>query len=237
MLTDTGTALSKTIQKYTKAPYNHVSIALDENLNELYSFGRRHPKNPLYGGFVKEDVLYGTYSYYPKTTCQIYELKVNDKQYKKIERIIGNFKNKERQYIYNLIGLFGVVVKRPIEVEYAYFCSQFVGEVLRRSGINLIDKPSGLIQPNDFINNENLQMVYEGLLNNYEPIKKYKVLITNKGRRSFRKDIIKPIYNGIKLNYYREISMPVRNELINPTKLKVKNNIKKLTEIFDDSED
>ena len=47
--------LSKAIQCYTKETYNHVSIALDKDLNNTYSFGRKKMSNPLIGGFVKED--------------------------------------------------------------------------------------------------------------------------------------------------------------------------------------
>ena len=41
LLTHTGTILSKAIKLYTSHEYTHVSIALDEKLDRLYSFGRR----------------------------------------------------------------------------------------------------------------------------------------------------------------------------------------------------
>lgn len=50
MLTNTGTLFTKLIQGYTKAPYNHASISFNRELSELYSFGRKHPANPLNGG-------------------------------------------------------------------------------------------------------------------------------------------------------------------------------------------
>ena len=40
ILTHTGTMLSKIIKKYTKDEFSHVSIALDKELNRMYSFGR-----------------------------------------------------------------------------------------------------------------------------------------------------------------------------------------------------
>lgn len=39
-------------------PLNHVSIALDRELTEVYSFGRKQPDNPFIGGFVKEDIFF-----------------------------------------------------------------------------------------------------------------------------------------------------------------------------------
>lgn len=79
LLTDTGTLFTKSIKKYTKAPYNHASIAFDPTLKEMYSFGRKNPSNPINGGFVKEDVYTGTYSKYPDTTCVIYKLEVSNR--------------------------------------------------------------------------------------------------------------------------------------------------------------
>ena len=43
VLTHTGTTLSKIIKTYTKDEFSHVSIALDNKLQEMYSFGRLHP--------------------------------------------------------------------------------------------------------------------------------------------------------------------------------------------------
>ena len=54
VLTDTGTLLSKAIGMYTRKDLNHTSIAFDEQLNEMYSFGRKQRHNPFVGGFVKE---------------------------------------------------------------------------------------------------------------------------------------------------------------------------------------
>lgn len=38
ILTHTGTLLSKIIKMYTKDEYSHVSISLDSELEEMYSF-------------------------------------------------------------------------------------------------------------------------------------------------------------------------------------------------------
>lgn len=91
LLTNTGTLFTRVIQTYTKAPYNHASISFDRELTELYSFGRKHPSNPLNGGFVKEDIQTGTYSKYPNTTCVIYELQVTEREVEKMKRVLHIF--------------------------------------------------------------------------------------------------------------------------------------------------
>ncbi len=172
LLTDTGTLFTKSIKKYTKAPYNHASISFDSELNELYSFGRKHPNNPINGGFVKEDIFQGTYSKYPDTTCVIYRLRVTSRNIEKMKRVLNVFKRSRHKFLYNLLGVFGVSLNEPIEFSNSYFCSQFVAEILQRSGIKLWDKLPALITPEDFRTHPDLHLMYEGKLVDYKPLKR-----------------------------------------------------------------
>lgn len=170
VLTDTGTVFTKTIKKYTKAPYNHASLSLDAELIEMYSFGRKHPKNPIYGGFVREDVFKGTYAHYPETTCAIYKLEISEREKQKIRRMIKAFEKRSKKMTYNLLGVLGISVKEAVEIDGSYFCSHFVYDVLHRSGIRFWDKLPALVEPNDFREIEQLELIYEGKLFEYPPI-------------------------------------------------------------------
>ncbi|HZG58123.1 hypothetical protein [Paenibacillus sp.] len=170
LLTNTGTLFTKSIQTYTKAPYNHASISFDRELTEMYSFGRKNPNNPLNGGFVREDVKTGTYSKYPNTTCVIYELEVTEREVEKMKRVLRLFIRRRGRFLYNLLGVFGVALNEPIEFSNSYFCSQFVAEMLQRSGIRLWNKLPALVTPDDFRGHERLRLVYEGKLSEYPPI-------------------------------------------------------------------
>lgn len=171
LLSDTGTMFTKTVKQFTQAPYNHASICFDEGMCELYSFGRKKPHNPLYGGFVREDVCLGTYRYFPQTTCAIYKIEVTRRTVERTRRVIRTFKINQKKYRYNIAGLLGILFNYPIELATSYFCSQFVAEVLKRAGMPLWDKSSALVTPDDFRNSPNLELVYEGKLFDYEPIK------------------------------------------------------------------
>ena len=56
VLTYTGTVISKMIKGYTKDEFCHSSIALDLELNEMYSFGRKYTFTPIFAGFVHEHI-------------------------------------------------------------------------------------------------------------------------------------------------------------------------------------
>ena len=66
VISQTGTLLSRILKQITDAEYNHASISLSRDLERMYSFGRRHPYNPFWGGFVIESPSTGTFKRFPK---------------------------------------------------------------------------------------------------------------------------------------------------------------------------
>ena len=88
VLTHSGTALSKIIKGFTKDEFSHVSISLDKELNEMYSFGRLNPYNPFWGGFVHEYIDKGTFKRFYKTRSKIYSLNITEEQYEYKKNII-----------------------------------------------------------------------------------------------------------------------------------------------------
>lgn len=53
LLTRTGTKFSTIIHRVTKYEYTHASIALDKELNQLYSFGRKKYDTSIYSWICK----------------------------------------------------------------------------------------------------------------------------------------------------------------------------------------
>ena len=110
VLTHTGTTLSRIIKYYTKEKYIHVSIGLDSDLKELYSFGRLNPYNPYKGGFIHEELNKGTFARFRNTIGAVYSLKLTAEQYEKINCLIKTMKLNKDKYKFNIIGLFLVSI-------------------------------------------------------------------------------------------------------------------------------
>ena len=180
MLTFTGTTLSRAIRIYTRNDYSHTSIALDAGLSEMYSFGRKRPKNPFIGGFIKEKIDDGVYKRFCNTECIVYSMDVTLEQYEKVKEIIRGFEEEQDKYRYNFLGVLAVAFKMSLERKYYYFCSQFVSEVLERSGIFNFEGEFTMIKPADIQNLDKLNVVYRGLLRNY----------INSNELSFNTDVI-----------------------------------------------
>lgn len=170
LLTDTGTWFSRMIKLYTGFPYNHASIALDEELNHLYSFGRKVYVNPFSGGFIKESMNSGVFLHQQQTRCALYKLTVNKEQYDAILNVIYQFESFAAHYKYNLLGIFAIALNKKIKRDNAFTCSQFVATVLEESGINTLDKSPELIRPDDFVHLPNVELIYEGKLHEYHSV-------------------------------------------------------------------
>jgi hypothetical protein len=165
LLTDTGTVLTKMIKLYTKKPHNHASIALDDELWNVYSFGRKRPSNPFLAGFVRENIRGGIFR---KADCAIYCCTISEEQYETICRKIREIEANKSDYRYNLLGLFAVMFNMEFDRKNAFFCSHFVAALLEECGVEINKrKPLSLVTPDDIKKSASLELVYEGKLSSY----------------------------------------------------------------------
>ena len=81
VISQTGTVLSRILKRVTGAEYNHASLSLSPDLKKMYSFGRRHPYNPFWGGFVIESPHAGTLRRFSNTTAVILAVEITEERY------------------------------------------------------------------------------------------------------------------------------------------------------------
>ena len=165
VLTYTGTILSKIIKIYTKAEYSHVSISLDKRLNKMYSFGRLNPYNPFIGGFIHEGINRGTFKRFKKTKTEIYYIEVTNEQYNKIKQIIKEIKKHKSDYKFNTIGLFLAGINYKYTKANSFYCAEFVKYLIDEANLKL-NLPA-IIKLIDFKKYNNLELLYRGVLKNY----------------------------------------------------------------------
>ena len=117
VLTHTGTLLSRIIKTFTKDEFSHSSIALNVQLKEMYSFGRLHPYNPFFGGFVQEGIDTGTFKRFYNTKTKVYALHVSEEQYEKIQQKLQQIEREKENYTFNIVGSFaaGLHIKKKKE--------------------------------------------------------------------------------------------------------------------------
>ncbi len=168
LVSQSGTTISKILKVFTRKPYNHVSVACEEDLREMYSFCRNRPERPLPATFNKEIIGEGTLGKYTSIPCELYRIPVTDKQKKMFDETLEYFKKNRNCFSYNCIGLGYIFFKIARDRKNKFVCSQFVGYMLEKSGINSqIEKPVCLQTPEDFRHMPVAELIYKGNLNNY----------------------------------------------------------------------
>lgn len=166
VLTHTGTFLSRVIKSFTKDEFSHISISLDIELNQMYSFGRKSPYNPIFAGFVHENINKGIYKRFKHTLTKIYSLEVTDEQYENIINIIKKFENNKELYKFNIIGLIAAGFHKNIHLGKSFYCAEFIKYLFENSDIEVnIPNPP---RPEDFKNITGIREIYNGVLQQYE---------------------------------------------------------------------
>lgn len=170
VLSDTGSLLTRMIKWVTKAPYNHVSLSFDSTFERLYSFGRKRPYNPFWGGFVVESFHDGTFKRFKNTRCKVLRIEVDEQNYQRLKEYVRGFVDHEDRYFYDFIGLISAAFNVHYDREYGYYCSEFVAEAMAYANFEFWDTPHYQVQPDDFNRIESLETIYEGMLSDYKHI-------------------------------------------------------------------
>lgn len=165
VLSQTGTLFSRAIFLFTKDPYNHASISFDNNLKEMYSFGRKRRHNILNNGFIIENFKKGLFPFFPKARCCILEICVSIDEYEIMKKLIYEFLTHKQIYRYNLIGLIGNGIGMKFSRKNHFFCSQFVSYILNNSEI--WDQDPELTRPMDFYRISSKRLLFEGHIKEY----------------------------------------------------------------------
>lgn len=167
VLAHTGTILSRIIRIVTGAEYTHASIALDEELTQMYSFGRKYPYIAFIGGFVKEGNTFGTFKRFYNTVISVYELEVTNEQYENVCEKIEYVKQYKDEYRFNILGLALAAINKKTYREKTYYCAEFVRAVLEKSGIDTSNLPR-VIKPEHFKDLDGVILIYKGLFKTYK---------------------------------------------------------------------
>jgi len=175
ILTHTGTILSQIIKHWTGDEFSHISIALDADLEQMYSFGRLNPYNPFWGSFVHEHINKGTFKRFKKTRAEVYSIFITDEQYEKAQKIIKYFNNNKQKYKFNILGLACVSINKKIIRKNTFYCAEFVKHILKVIGVTEVNELPEIIRPENFKQLQGLRIEYEGLLRKYKK-KKYLTL-------------------------------------------------------------
>ncbi len=175
VVSQTGTILSRILKCITRKEYNHASISLSEDLNIMYSFGRKNPYNPFWAGFVKESADFGTFKRFSNTKIIVLKLLLTAKEYIDICQFINFMEKHPKSYGYNYLGLYLAAFKIPFTSKKRYYCSEFVKDVLVKYNVEGASELEKIVHPMSFLSMPNSETVYCGKLKDYKTKEKIEV--------------------------------------------------------------
>lgn len=145
---------SKALRWWTRFPYSHVSLGLDEDMNTFYSF--------VVKGFIVEDI--SRYNKPGRTPfpCELYALEVSEETYLAVKKNMLTFVRKRSRLAYTRLGLILTLINIPWRIKNQYICSHFVAETLQRCAAARLQKDSTLYLPQDFPSLKGLNMIFRG---------------------------------------------------------------------------
>lgn len=148
---------SKVLQALTGCRYPHASIGLEEDLNTFYSFVTK--------GFIVEKITRYVKPDRTPFPCQLYELDVSEDVYERIKEALEYFVEFKGIFHYTKLGLILSMLHIPYKRNrLGFFCTQFVAEILKRSGAVNLKKNSNRYFSEDLKQLPGMKLNYQGNL-------------------------------------------------------------------------
>lgn len=167
VLSSSSSFPAKIIKFFTKNQLNHSSISLDDSLHNMYSFGRIKMWNAFHGGFVLEDKDKGFYQKFTDTYIHLYRFPVNAEVFEKTKEYLSQCAKEKDTFKYNMLGAMLSKFDIPLARCKQYFCSEFVAITFKECGIRDIKRNVHTYHPYFFLELEDKELIYSGMLANY----------------------------------------------------------------------
>ena len=129
---------SKTVYWLSGRKYTHASIRLEGMGSSFFSFG--------FKGLCEERVK--LFSAKHTQRCVLYQLEVPEDIYKELRERLQRFLDRRQFYHYSRLGLILCLLHIPHRSPGSYICSQFVAELLVRTGVIYLEQDESVCLPN-----------------------------------------------------------------------------------------
>lgn len=166
VISQTATRFGYLLRKVGKVKYNHAAVALDSNLDEMYSFARKQQSAALLGGLVHESVERYTLRKKSDVQVVIFRIPVTGRQYEMARKMIRDIEN-DREYMYNLLSVLTWPLTKGFGIYKAYSCIEFTMTLLEQIGYTL-SKPPYQYTPDDLLELFSDTICFQGNLLDYK---------------------------------------------------------------------
>ncbi len=167
------------IRFFTRAKYNHVALALEEDMNTLYSFSRLNYYEPFTAGFTQETLA--RYTVYNKPSyIKICKLEISDDHYARIEEKLRQY-GQDVKAVYNYADVFVYPLNIHIPMEHIHTCISFVLENLEIPEFMKIKELEAYLDD---------RTMYEGSIQQYlnnREVKEFEYFVKHTNREKYKR--------------------------------------------------
>lgn len=129
MLSRTPTGMGKIIRLFTRSPYNHVSLTLDDTFRQFVSFARYRVDTPLAGGYITESAerfLAGD----SEVPVRIFRVEITDEKAQQLTKLFARAGDRGTGLIYDSLAALLSTFHIRTHIPGAYTCLSFASKVL-----------------------------------------------------------------------------------------------------------
>lgn len=172
VLSFTNTPFGKIIRAVKHSEFTHSGITLNSDLKQILTFKFTGKQEQ---GFTVESI--DTYlNVYEDAKISVIALFVDGNTMKKLNDSLAYFISNKQKTKYNFKNLINVIRNKAKDNDpynLSMICSQFVDTILKLADIELFDKSSNIVIPQDFENIEHPRVykLYNGLAKHYNELK------------------------------------------------------------------
>lgn len=181
---------SNAIKKVTNGVFSHAAIAFDTKLDKMYSYNMNGAN-----GLSIEDIK----KYPQDKTLGVFTIFVKGKDLLNIKKNLEYFVDNKDKTRYSFLNVLTLPLNIPLQFDLKMVCSQFVDRLLKLSKIDITDKDSALVNPNDFAikayTNVKIYKMFEGKVSDYKYPKINKIINSLKGNAKYIKESLINITN------------------------------------------
>lgn len=174
-----NSAFSNVITKLTNSQFSHSALCLDNDFNHMYSFNLDNHTGPK-GGFSIENI-----DDYPKENrLAVFTFFVNNKVYKTIKERVKSLADNIKDTTYSFLNILAMPFNNiNFDFKNSMICSQFVDSIMKMANMDITNKKSSHVVPNDFYSSYTkakgkIYKTFDGIVNNLNP--KRLVAFTNR---------------------------------------------------------
>lgn len=134
------TGLGNIARKISKYEYTHISVCLNDELNDFITFSRKKHFAPFDSGFMHETLDCYAFGNHKNVKLKVFCVPVPDRNMSRILQFIKKVEN-DSEYIFNIYSMVTMPVFHGFKIYKAHNCMSFVGKILKLSGAVRMKKP------------------------------------------------------------------------------------------------